>query len=606
MIGQEVVDFYLQNGIRRFLIKAAAEHSIRNKNAGGEMAFEIALIELLGSGAETALEAIAKRHNIEYVQDLPNNMKQLKDWIKDTALQDEFEFVGEFAPLGIEADGRTLILAAAHRQAGNAGAEYLINKKKLVPRNTRIRVVLATRDLISRAYHLVFADGKDDLTRILEKLEKERNSPQPEDLAEAVVRIFARIAFVGASDGMLHLLPTVGLIKAKVSGVAGLVAETSPEIMVAILRVLISSFAQENESRLDSRPQEAIIDFGDRHMKENLSAAPELKRIYDLGQGLLGGAYRFRLQLARPHGSAGQEGSINVIFRVIRKEAAHLSLKNVGYGENAREYLLQAVSRYEGMVLFVGATGSGKTTSADALLGEVDSVSRWIFTIENPIEYFHPMFVQYEVRSVGDYLEVIKSLLRSNPDLVFFGECREETVAARLCELALTGSMVVSTLHAASAAGAVQRLRNWGIDDNTIADTLKVVVGQRLLPKLCAECRQPISDGVMRGLVDRAQALDDETIKKRVLRGGKEGGNWRMRGDGCAACNHSGVEKFWLAYEILPINRPVRQAISAGAPAHELNRFILDSARIGLGIASGIAQGHIDAVAHLSELEAVQ
>ncbi len=596
-ISKEVINFYVDEGIRSYIIEAAARRASWKKT--GERGFEDTLVEMLGAGASSVLKAIAKRWSIPFVDEL-QPPGELLSVIEDSKLFNKDGFIsiynGEYVPF--RTNGNTLDLICSSRRSRDKGINDFIRLRLVNEEHINVTTSLASKALITKAFHLYFSDGSRELNGALRKMEAMLLAGQDfsdYDIAEAVVFLFARAAYSGASDAMIFVTETSALYKLKISGVALLAAETEPVVLAAILRVLVNVFAGENDSSLDESPQETLIDFNDDHMSKSGNIDKRSRLMLERAKGLLGG-YRFRLQLAKPQPRTSD--GVYAVFRVLKKEASNASLSKLGYGSNT-PLLKTAVCRKEGLILFVGTTGSGKTTGADAMVGEVDPIRRWVYTIENPIEFQHPLFMQHEVRGGSEeYLKIIKSFLRSSPDVCFFGETREAEVALRLCELALTGSLVISTLHAPDAVSAIQRMRAWGIDNNSISETLILIVGQRLFPRICVHCSEPISGEFGKKIHELVKNLRDD-LKEIVMTSDVVK---KANEEGCKHCFYTGYSGQWLVYEMLPVNAELRAKIVAGDAPDQMRRFLHREQDMYIGIARGVGHGILDVESALPEL----
>ncbi|MBL1437912.1 MAG: type II/IV secretion system protein [Rhodobacteraceae bacterium] len=179
-----------------------------------------------------------------------------------------------------------------------------------------------------------------------------------------------------------------------------------------------------------------------------------------------------------------------IVLRLLERSSELLSLENLGFARAAQEKFEKILKVQNGIFLVTGPTGSGKTTTLYALLKKLRTGKSKIFTIEDPVEYRMDGITQLQINTdIGlDFPKVLKSVLRQDPDIILIGEIRDAETAKIATQAALTGHLVLSTLHTNSAIGAVTRLRDMGIDNFLISATLRGVVGQRLVRKLCTKC----------------------------------------------------------------------------------------------------------------------
>jgi general secretion pathway protein E len=183
----------------------------------------------------------------------------------------------------------------------------------------------------------------------------------------------------------------------------------------------------------------------------------------------------------------------SVVLRVLDRTAVELDYAKLGFSDTIEEGLRRALNLPNGMVLVTGPTGSGKTTTLYAGLLQLNSVARKIVTVEDPIEYQLAGINQIQVKpQIGlSFATLLRSILRQDPDVIMIGEIRDLDTAEIAVQAALTGHLVLSTLHTNSAAATVTRLRDMGLEDYLLTATLKAVLAQRLVRRLCAKCKIP-------------------------------------------------------------------------------------------------------------------
>jgi type II secretory ATPase GspE/PulE/Tfp pilus assembly ATPase PilB-like protein len=244
-----------------------------------------------------------------------------------------------------------------------------------------------------------------------------------------------------------------------------------------------------------------------------------------------------------------------VVLRVLDTRAGAMTLDALGLAPNALERLTRLVEAREGIVLVTGPTGSGKTTTLYAALRSILRRGLNVVTVEDPVEYRLPGIVQVQVstRTGLTFAAALRSILRQDPDVILVGEIRDAETATIAVQAALTGHLVLSTLHTIDAAGAVARLHDLGIDRYKIAASLRGAVAQRLMRRLCVSCRVP----------------DDEEPGPALSRYIGEG-IVRFRERGCRACGASGYHGRLAILEVLETTAPVEQAIARGAAAAEI------------------------------------
>jgi type IV pilus assembly protein PilB len=244
-------------------------------------------------------------------------------------------------------------------------------------------------------------------------------------------------------------------------------------------------------------------------------------------------------------------------IRILDKDNAQRSLDELGMEGEARERFQGAFQQAYGAVLVTGPTGSGKSTTLYAALQELNQVEKNIITIEDPVEYRLPGVNQINVnRKAGlDFATGLRSMLRADPDIVMVGEIRDGETARIAIEAALTGHMMLSTLHTNDAPGAITRLTKMGIEAFLIASAVDCVVAQRLARKLCSHCK--------RRTVIPAQALAEADLRSGIEIEAYEP-------VGCARCNQSGYRGRVGLYSVMGLSERIKEMAVAGAPEAEI------------------------------------
>jgi general secretion pathway protein E len=250
----------------------------------------------------------------------------------------------------------------------------------------------------------------------------------------------------------------------------------------------------------------------------------------------------------------------SLVLRILDKASAPLELGRLGFGAAVLQGFHRLIGHAHGLVLVTGPTGSGKTTTLYAALQTLDTSGRKLITVEDPIEYQLPGITQIQVRpQIGlGFARILRSVLRHDPDVLMVGEIRDRETAEIAVQAALTGHLVLSTLHTNDAVSAVSRLLDMGIEPYLMAPALRGVVAQRLVRTLCAACREPAG-----GVPEAA----------RALAGGLAGGGpTPFRARGCERCAGTGYSGRTAVVELLQVSDAVGAGIAAGAAAAELAR----------------------------------
>ncbi len=260
-----------------------------------------------------------------------------------------------------------------------------------------------------------------------------------------------------------------------------------------------------------------------------------------------------------------------VVLRLLDKSNLQLDMTKLGFEEDQLRDFKNAIHQPYGMVLVTGPTGSGKTTTLYSALTELNTDEVNISTAEDPVEFNLPGINQVNVREeIGlTFAAALRSFLRQDPDIIMVGEIRDFETAEIAIKAALTGHMVLSTLHTNDAASTVTRLLNMGIEPFLVASALNAVVAQRLAKRICENCKEevPMTDALKKALLD-AGVKPEELDSFKVY-----------RGRGCEACDGTGYKGRVALYEVLVVSEPIKELILNGASALEIKR---EAIRLGM------------------------
>ncbi len=251
----------------------------------------------------------------------------------------------------------------------------------------------------------------------------------------------------------------------------------------------------------------------------------------------------------------------SIVMRILDTGSMSLSLEALNFSPEDNRRFIDMMNRPYGMVLVTGPTGSGKTTTLYTALSQIDKESRSVFTLEDPIEYTLPMIRQTPIRAdIGmDYAAGLRALLRQDPDVILIGEIRDQETAELAVRAALTGHLVLSTLHTNTAAGVIPRLVDMGVEPYLLPAALNAAIGQRLVRHLCRHCRQPLDDALAAA---EKYAMAQHLPENAVL----------YRAAGCDHCQHSGYSGRLAIYEMMHFDDSMHDLILGGAGATELEK----------------------------------
>ncbi len=248
-----------------------------------------------------------------------------------------------------------------------------------------------------------------------------------------------------------------------------------------------------------------------------------------------------------------------VVMRLLNRSSVKIHVDELGFAEGNRDAFHRLIREPYGIILVTGPTGSGKTTTLYAALNEINSIEKNIITVEDPVEYQLPIINQIQVNRKKDltFATVLRFILRQDPDIIMVGEIRDPETASIAAESALTGHLVFSTLHTNDALSAITRLTDMGVEPFLLAPSLLGVVAQRLVRKICPECKESYKPS-------RAElnAVGLSSPGKDVL---------FYRGTGCVQCKDMGYKGRTAIHELLVIDDTIRGLITNKAPLNLLS-----------------------------------
>jgi type II secretory ATPase GspE/PulE/Tfp pilus assembly ATPase PilB-like protein len=260
-----------------------------------------------------------------------------------------------------------------------------------------------------------------------------------------------------------------------------------------------------------------------------------------------------------------------VVIRILDSANAGIPLDALGFSPSELAKMEDVIRRPQGIILVTGPTGSGKTTTLYGVLNRIKSVEDNITTIEDPIEYELPGVNQVAVQEkIGlTFAGMLRAMLRQDPDIIMVGEMRDLETTSIAVQAALTGHLVLSTIHTNSCVATVTRLRDLGVPSYLIASTIIGILAQRLVRVICSKCRVPA-----------------EPSEKDILRLGLKPRIPVYRGEGCTTCGGTGYKGRTGIYEILVFSQAIRDVISANATENELRQMAISKGMVTLGRAA--------------------
>lgn len=249
----------------------------------------------------------------------------------------------------------------------------------------------------------------------------------------------------------------------------------------------------------------------------------------------------------------------SIVMRILDKSSAFYTLEELGFTEDLRAVYEKLIRLPYGMFLITGPTGSGKTTTLYGTLDKINSPDKKIITVEEPVEYQLPGVNQIHVRSkIGlTFSTGLRHIVRQDPDVIMVGEIRDVETAGIAIHAALTGHLLFSTLHTNDAPGAITRLMDMGVESFLVSSTLIGVMAQRLVRKICPDCREAYAPG------DEVSAVFGRPVEKLY------------RGRGCQTCKGSGYKGRIGIFELLPVDEGMRLLIVENATSTRLKDYAI-------------------------------
>ncbi|KKR55706.1 MAG: Type II secretion system protein E [Candidatus Curtissbacteria bacterium GW2011_GWA1_40_24] len=280
----------------------------------------------------------------------------------------------------------------------------------------------------------------------------------------------------------------------------------------------------------------------------------------------------------------------NAVLRIL-SERTQLTLDQLGYSERDLKVIKDAIKKPYGMILATGPTGSGKTTSLYSIIKNLNTPEISIITIEDPIEYSIKGIEQIQVNPQTGltFAHGLRSILRQDPNVIMVGEIRDEETAGIAVNAALTGHLLLSTIHTNDAATTLPRLLDMNIEPFLIASTINIAIGQRLVRKICSKCKikKVLSDAEFKSL--------SEVLKHEMLKNNRD----FFEGKGCVECE-DGYEGRVGIYEVLEVTEPIRELIMKRA-----NSGVIREAAIKEGMTAMLEDGFKKALVGITTIEEV-
>ena len=292
----------------------------------------------------------------------------------------------------------------------------------------------------------------------------------------------------------------------------------------------------------------------------------------------------------------------SVVMRLLMSSAVGLQFEDLGLRGKAFEELEREIKKPNGMVITTGPTGSGKTTTLYAVLSKLNTEETKIVTLENPIEYKLKGINQSQIDQSKDYTfaKGLRSILRQDPDVVMVGEIRDFETADTAINAALTGHLVLSTIHTNSASGAIPRFLAMGVKPFLLSPALNAVIGQRLVRRLCQECKKPdegIDGKKMKEIQDSLGAIAESSGQRPASLEGLK----FFAPVGCSACKNLGYRGRVGIYEIMTMNKEISDLIAA----QKVSEYEMEEIAVKNGMVTMTQDGLLKAMEGITSVEEV-
>ncbi|MDQ3242565.1 MAG: Flp pilus assembly complex ATPase component TadA [Gemmatimonadota bacterium] len=456
------------------------------------------------------LAAVARRSRLEVARTLDVS------WIARDALPEYLARRFHVVPLRIVAGALEIATASPYDVHAEQAIAFAVGRP--------VRILLALPDAIAERIESAYGSLLDDKSA--------PSAGEPDAAGEHVVRLVDRIVAQGIDDRAsdIHLEPEENgvAVRYRIDGMlrhSMLLPRTIGVPLVSRVKIM------------------AEMDIADRLRPQGGHASV----------GVDGSRVDLRVStLPASHGE-------KVVIRILDPRAAVRSLESLGLDSHDAPRMGRLLEVREGLVLVTGPTGSGKTTTLYAALRHIQQRGLNIITVEDPVEYRIPGVVQVQINDKAGltFATALRSILRQDPDVVLIGEIRDRETAAIAIQAALTGHLVFATLHTNDACSSITRLTDLGVDAAKLSAALKGIVAQRLIRKLCADCRIVANDGVPTQL---RQSLPIDVMVHTTV--------------GCDACAMTGYKGRVAVTEIVLPDFELERAIASGTPAEGLTRVV--------------------------------
>ena len=513
---------------------------LQQKNVGGSLTGNLVKTGALSEDA--LLEFLARHYGVAAYD--------LKNYEPDPALTRLIpgDVASRFMALPVVRSGRRLVVAMA-----NPTNIFAIDDIKFITGyevEPRVATEAAIKKALDRAY-----DSAGTMADVMRGMEEELSVVEDDDSAEAeaglsaadeapivklVNSLIADAVRKGASDIHMEPYEKAMRVRFRIDGVLQEMMAPPMKFKAAILsRLKIMAELDIAERRV---PQDGRIKI------------KVLNRTIDLRVSSLPTIF-------------GEK----IVMRILDKSNLNIDLEKLGFEPASIKEFVSAIANPYGMVLVTGPTGSGKTTTLYSALSRVNTPEVNVMTAEDPVEYNLDGINQVLVNEdIGlTFAAALKAFLRQDPNIIMVGEIRDLDTGSIAVKAALTGHLVLSTLHTNDAPSAIGRMIDMGVEPFLVASSVNLILAQRLVRKVCSACRQPTT-------------LSEEVLKELQLDPEDAAGGTFMEGAGCVECNNTGYRGRQGVYEVMPLTTGIRDLVLERASANEIKRLAITQGMLTL------------------------
>ncbi len=464
-----------------------------------------------------------------------------------------------------------------------------LNVEPVIASEASLQTAITRYYSSSKAIEVVVA-GQDDFSKIASKLSRNGNGAKADQkLSDADLNVsLDKFKFDGNVSGELEVVEENEEID-----LAALAQQSEDAPVVRLVNVLLVDSLRRGASDIHVEPYEK--DFRIRFridgilydvmhppmkMRDALISRLKIMSKLDISEKRLPQDGRIKIKVRIDNRSRELDFRVStlptlfgekVVLRLLDKDKLMLDMTKLGFEQQSLEMFQRNISKPYGMVLVTGPTGSGKTNTLYSALQSLNTPETNIMTAEDPVEFNLPGINQVQMKEqIGlNFAAALRSFLRQDPNIVLVGEIRDFETAEIAIKAALTGHLVLSTLHTNDAPSTISRMVNMGIEPFLVATSVNLIQAQRLIRRICKDCKEEVNVPV-EGLIEIGFSPEDaETVKS-------------FRGKGCQTCNGTGFKGRVGLYEVMEINDELRELIIIGASAIELRRKAIELGMITL------------------------